>query len=73
MSGDLLRPREVARILGVGISSVYRLAARGTLPAVKVPGTSLVRFRRDRIERLIQSWERNGARVGKGLGGPEAK
>ncbi len=55
----LLRPREVAQMLNIGISTVYRLAESGTLPTVRVPGTNLVRFRRQRVELLLQRWEAN--------------
>ncbi len=55
----LLRPREVARMLSIGVSSVYRLAESATLPTVRVPGTNLVRFRRERVEVLLRRWETN--------------
>ncbi len=55
----LLRPREVAVMLSIGVSSVYRLAESGTLPTVRVPGTNLVRFRRERVEVLLRRWETN--------------
>ncbi len=57
-STPLLKPREVARLLGIGLSSVYRLAERKTLPAIKIPGTKVVRFRRERVEELVRRWER---------------
>ena len=61
VSSPLLKPREVAQLLGIGLSSVYRLAERGTLPTVKIPGTEMVRFRRERIENLVRQWEdKNG-------------
>ncbi len=59
MGEFLLRPREVAAMLSIGVSSVYRLAESGTLPTVRVPGTNLVRFRRERVEVLLRRWETN--------------
>jgi len=60
MSERLEKPKEIAALLNCGVSTVYRLAAAGVLPAVKVPGTNLVRFRREVIERLVRQWELNG-------------
>lgn len=60
MSERLERPKEIAVLLNCGVSTVYRLAATGVLPAVKVPGTNLVRFRREVIEQLVRQWELNG-------------
>ena len=62
MATPLLRPRDVQKLLAVDLSTVYRLAAAGTLPTVKVPGTSLVRFRAEHIETLLRRWETNGRR-----------
>ncbi len=59
MPEALLRPREVSQMLSIGISTVYRLAESGTLPTVRVPGTNLVRFRRERVEVLLRRWEIN--------------
>ena len=65
MTEPLLRPREVAVMLRVGISTIYRLAGTGTLPTVRVPGTSFVRFRRERVEELLKRWEVNGRNRGR--------
>lgn len=62
MAEALLRPRQVAQLLGVGTSTVYRLAGQGILPTVRIPNTSLVRFRRERVEQLLRAWETNGRR-----------
>lgn len=60
MAEPLLTPKEVRCLLNVGLSTVYRLAGAGILPIVKIPGTGLVRFRRERVEELVRQWERNG-------------
>ena len=61
MSTTLLKAKDVAKMLGIGESSVYRMVQKGILPAVKVPGTRLerpsIRFRQERIETLMRSWE----------------
>ena len=56
-STRLMKPKEVAELLGIGESSVYRLASSGVLPTVRIPGTNSVRFRRERVETLMKAWE----------------
>ena len=56
----LLRPGDVAVLLNVGVSTVYRLAAQGVLPAFTVPGTHAVRFPSDRLEVLLRRWSAEG-------------
>lgn len=49
---QLLRVSDVAKILSVGVSSVWRLARNGQLPApIRVGGST--RWRRTDIEALI--------------------
>jgi excisionase family DNA binding protein len=48
----LLRPGEVAEVIGVGRSKVYELLAKGELPAVRVG--SLVRVPVDQLKEWIQ-------------------
>ena len=48
----LLRPEEVAEILGVHRSTVHRLAARGQLPCVRIPPRTL-RFIPDQVSTFI--------------------
>jgi len=47
----LLRPAEAAKLLSLGESTVYRMAANGELPAVRIGRT--VRFRRADLVELI--------------------
>lgn len=53
--GDLLRPKQVAEILGCHLSSVYREMDRGRLPWVQI----LSKGRRIRRSDLEQYVERN--------------
>jgi excisionase family DNA binding protein len=62
MPEPLLKPEDVRKRLNVGLSTVYRLAAQGTLPAVKIPGTALVRFNAERVEALLRQWGTAGRR-----------
>ena len=43
--------REVAKVLGVGVSTVYEWAKAGKVPAVRISGT--VRFSRQWLERMF--------------------
>ena len=38
------------------------LAHRGLLPFARIPGTKVMLFPRDRIEKLVASWVENGGR-----------
>ncbi len=62
MAESLLKPSDVRQLLNVGLSTVYRLAAKGVLPTVKIPGAGLVRFKAERVEALLRQWEQNGRR-----------
>lgn len=46
VSQELLSKRQTAALLGLGVRSVERLAARGVLTAVKPAGMRVIRFRR---------------------------
>lgn len=48
----LLNANEVAHLFGMSKDAVYRLAARGDLPAVRV-GRRVVRFRPSDLERYL--------------------
>jgi len=57
MDESLLTAAQVARILGVRVSTVYDAVARKRLPAVKLwtgRRRALIRFRRSEIEELIR-------------------
>ncbi len=60
MGEPLLRPRDVAKLLSIGESTVYQLAAKGVLPGFEIPGTHALRFSAQRIEVLLQRWTREG-------------
>jgi excisionase family DNA binding protein len=53
----LIRASEVARMLGVHISTVRELAESGELRSVRLGGTGWRRFRIEDIERLIAGEE----------------
>jgi excisionase family DNA binding protein len=55
-------PREVADRLQCGLSTVYRLIQHGTIPAVCIPNTRVVRVPMDRFETLLRRWENTGRR-----------
>ncbi|MBW8003106.1 MAG: helix-turn-helix domain-containing protein [Planctomycetes bacterium] len=48
----LLRPQQVAEILGVKLSTIYKYSMSGTLPSVKINGN--LRFQEKQIQDFIQ-------------------
>nr|MBA2460911.1 helix-turn-helix domain-containing protein [Actinomycetota bacterium] len=52
-SQQLLTARDVADPLRVGIDTIYRLTARGALPAVRWSATGPLRFRPEDVEQLL--------------------
>lgn len=50
--GSLLRPKDVAAILQIKLSTVYKYSMAGKLPAVKIYGA--LRFREDQIQAFIE-------------------
>ena len=73
-SERLLTAEEVAELLSIRVATVYDAASDGRLPVVKLwqgKRRSLVRFRQEDIERLIQ--EKSSNQVGtRGSGNPAA-
>ena len=68
-------PREVAELLQCGLSTAYRLIARGVIPSITIPTTGLVRVPMERFENLLRQWESEGrrrrGRKGRNAGGLE--
>lgn len=52
-AAPMLRPREVARVLSVGKSTVYDLMRSGALPSYRIGGS--LRVRPEDLERFIAS------------------
>jgi excisionase family DNA binding protein len=50
----LIRPSAAATLLAVSRGEVYRLAAKGTLPCVRI-GEKLIRFRASELAAYIQA------------------
>lgn len=61
MADRLLTPDEVAQMLGVKPTTVYKWAYERRLPAVKLRGRAL-RFRLSAIEKIIRDDERPALR-----------
>lgn len=53
-SDQLLTPQDVAKLLRVHLQTVYRWAADGRLPSVKVGGKA-VRFRLADVRQVVQA------------------
>jgi len=57
----LLKPKAVAKMLGMSVPWVYKSAKRGILPCVKLPsmgknGTEPVRFKKEDIVQFIEKY-----------------
>ena len=52
----LLRPREVAILIGLSERQVWTLIRNGQLQAVRPPGIRALRVAREDVEALVQSW-----------------
>jgi excisionase family DNA binding protein len=50
-SRGALKAREVARLLGLNPATVYKLAAAGQLPHLRIRGA--IRFRREDVEAFV--------------------
>jgi putative resolvase len=51
MSGELLRPRDVAKIFGISVKTLWKWQRKGIIKAVKLP-TGKLRYPRSEVERL---------------------
>jgi putative resolvase len=51
MSEELLRPRDVAKIFGISVKTLWKWQKKGIIKAVKLP-TGKLRYPRSEVERL---------------------
>lgn len=51
--GRLLTAREVSLVLRVSQTTLYRMIQRGEIPAVRIGGGRVYRFRYEDVERFI--------------------
>lgn len=58
----LIRPPAAARLLAVSPGSLYRLAAKGAIPCVRI-GEKMIRFRASELEAYIQAGSNVGDRT----------
>lgn len=56
----LVDEREAARLLGVSPRTIWALRARGELPAVRIPGTRLVRYSVETLRDWIARKQQGG-------------
>ena len=54
----MLKPRQVAEILGIGLSSAYEKMTKGIIPSVRIGGS--VRCRQGALEEWIIDSEQRG-------------
>lgn len=58
---ELLKPSEVARELKVKKNQVYKYIKQGLIPAARLPGSRLLRVRREDLEQYINQGFENRA------------
>ena len=54
MSEELLRPRDVAKIFGISVKTLWKWQKKGIIKAVKLP-TGKLRYPRSEVERVWKS------------------
>ena len=59
MNEDLLKPKQVAKLLSMSVPWVYKAAKRGILPCVEIPsleenGKEPVRFKREDVFKFVE-------------------
>jgi predicted site-specific integrase-resolvase len=55
---ELMNLRAASRFLGCSPVTARRMAKRGDLPVVELPGTRLLRFRPSTLQQVIESNEK---------------
>jgi excisionase family DNA binding protein len=55
---ELMNLKEAAQFMGCSAVTTRRMAKRGDLPSVKLPGTRLLRFRPSSLQRVIEISEK---------------
>ena len=56
---ELIKAKEVAKILGYSVAHVYKLYKKGKIPGVEIHGTEAVRFSKEKILGLLKEKEVN--------------
>jgi excisionase family DNA binding protein len=55
---ELMDLQAAAKFMGCSTMTTRRMAKRGDLPVVKLPGTRLLRFRPSTLQRVIETSEK---------------
>jgi len=58
MSDQILKAKQVAEMLDVGLSTVYRAVEAGELPAIRIGAA--IRIRREALEKFLSQQESRG-------------
>jgi excisionase family DNA binding protein len=58
---ELMNLRDASRFMKCSVVTIRRMAKRGDIPAVKLPGTRLLRFRPSTLQRVIEISEGGSA------------
>jgi len=57
-----LRLADFPNLFQISMSTAHRLAVKGKLPFIRVPGTHNMLFPRAKVEAIIRSWGNGGKR-----------
>jgi putative resolvase len=60
MSEELLRPRDVAKIFGISVKTLWKWQKKGIIKAVKLP-TGKLRYPRSEVEKLWRQLKAAGS------------
>jgi excisionase family DNA binding protein len=58
MAEELINLRDASKFMGCSPMTTRRMAKRGDIPVVKLPGTRLLRFRLSTLQRVIEISEK---------------
>ena len=54
---ELIKAKEVAKLLGYSVAHVYKLYKQGKIPGVEIQGTTAKRFNKEKILGLLKEKE----------------
>ena len=58
---ELMNLKAASSFMKCSVVTVRRMVARGDIPALRLPGTRLLRFRQETLQRVIENNEKGTA------------
>ena len=59
----LMTPKDAAEYLGVGLTTLWRMATNGNLPFVQIPGRHR-RYDKSDLDKIIEQYKRSNTQLG---------